>query len=177
MCTENAQGSHMHFIQYLNRLNSYTKKKKKYNVFLHKSILNCSKAGKIYCKTVLLVMMRCTSVWLQSHSETTKTREPYLWGCWGPRRSLWPRLAGCAGRLEQVHTEKLADEHQSVEHSGLPPGRRTRCFPHTSTEARWAEEDTLKASVIQVRLKTKVVIFTLFWSLGKYAMLLFCFSS
>lgn len=116
---------------------------KKYNVFVHKSTLNCSKAGKIYCKTVLLVMMRCTSVWLQFHSEMTKTREPYLWGCWGPRRSLWPRLAGCAGRLEQVHTEKLADEHQSVEYSGLPPGRRTRGFPHTLTEARWAEEDTL----------------------------------
>lgn len=28
MCTENAQGSHKYFIQYLNRLNSYTKKKK-----------------------------------------------------------------------------------------------------------------------------------------------------
>lgn len=27
MCTENAQGSHKHFIQYLNRLNSYTQKK------------------------------------------------------------------------------------------------------------------------------------------------------
>lgn len=34
MCTENAQGSHMHFIQYLNRLNSYTKKKKKIQCFL-----------------------------------------------------------------------------------------------------------------------------------------------
>lgn len=27
MCTENAQGSHKYFIQYLNRLNSYTQKK------------------------------------------------------------------------------------------------------------------------------------------------------
>lgn len=47
MCTENAQGSHKHFIQYLNRLNSYTKKKMQIYTELQQSRKNILQNGSI----------------------------------------------------------------------------------------------------------------------------------
>lgn len=63
---------------------------------------------------------------------------PNLWGCWAPRYTLGPRLAGSGDRPEVVQPEKPQREHHPRDYSGFLLGRKTEGFRHISAMDRWA---------------------------------------
>ena len=97
---------------------------------------------------------------IQQSLKVTVTDRSNLWGCWGPRRSLWPRLVESWSKPEEVHTKQPRDERLSLECSGLLLGRRTGDFPHTSAEDRRAGVEEHSKSVFCFMTKTVLLNFS-----------------
>lgn len=128
-----------------------------WDVYLKKQLL--SVLSQVSHKKTIYTIKRQKSVQkcvfeIQQRSGLNIRDDSNPWGCWGPRRSLWPRLAESAGRPAEMHTEQPQYERHPLECSGPPLDRRTRDFQRTSAEDRWAVEEKQWKSPCQLKYHT-----------------------